>query len=158
MGCNVKLLFWSQIRSIFQSTVHSQTSSFTSHVYAYIQHIQIAAACLVFNLSKFSHVTPPPPSHPLASCCCPHPIQDDVPRLQGCHQNCTRLPPNTGQSTCRPAGTVITESKQRKPQLFSVLAPLWWNECSTKVRTAESLAIFCKRFKTHLFRLNLNST
>ena len=41
-------------------------------------------------------------------------------------------------------------------RLFSVLAPQWWNELPANVRTAESLAIFHKRFKTHWFRLHLD--
>ena len=36
---------------------------------------------------------PSPPLPPLASCCCPHPIQEDGAGLQGHQRNCTRLPP-----------------------------------------------------------------
>ena len=36
--------------------------------------------------------------------------------------------------------------------LFSVPAPQWWNKLPTDVRTAESLPIFRRRLKTHLFR------
>ena len=67
-----------------------------------------------FNLPKFSHVTPL-----LRDLYCPHPIQNDVTGLQGQQWNCTRLPPNSGQTT-RPllyyiswlAGTASAESKQ----------------------------------------------
>lgn len=38
---------------------------------------------------------------------------------------------------------------------FSVLAPQWCNNLLTNVRTAEPLAIFHKRLKSHLFRLHL---
>lgn len=38
---------------------------------------------------------------------------------------------------------------------FSVLAPQWCNNLLTNVRTAEPLAIFHKRLKSHLFRLQL---
>ena len=47
------------------------------------------------------------------------------------------------------------ERSLSKVRIFCVLDQ-WWNELTTNVRTAESLAIFCKRLKTHLFRLHLN--
>ena len=70
-----------------------------------------------------SPMWPSPPWPQLASYCGPHPIQDDGAGLQGCQRNCTRLPPNTGQTTCPsertwliyiswPPDTVIAESKQ----------------------------------------------
>ena len=82
------------------------------------------AAALVFNPPKMSHVTPPPPWLPLASCCSPHTIQDDGTGLQGLQRNCTDVTPNTGLTTCPrastslhiinwPAGTAITENKQK---------------------------------------------
>ena len=40
--------------------------------------------------------------------------------------------------------------------LFSVVAPQWWKEPPTNVRTVESLSIFRKRLKTDLFRLHLD--
>jgi len=40
---------------------------------------------------------------------------------------------------------------------FTVLAPQWWNELPADARTAESLASFRKRLKTHLFRVHLDS-
>ena len=48
------------------------------------------------------------------------------------------------------------KGRPAKSQLLSVLAPHWWNKLPTDVRPAESLAIFCKRLKTHLFRLHLD--
>jgi len=42
-------------------------------------------------------------------------------------------------------------------QLFTVLAPQWWNELPAHVRAAESFASFRKRLKTHLFRVHLDS-
>ena len=42
--------------------------------------------------------------------------------------------------------------RSTRSRLFSVLAPQWWNELPTDVRTAESLPIFRRRLKTHLFR------
>ena len=43
-------------------------------------------------------------------------------------------------------------SRSMRSRLFSVLAPQWWNELPTDVRTAESLPIFRRRLKTHLFK------
>ena len=51
-----------------------------------------------------------PPHPPLASCRSPHPIRRDGTCLQRRQQNCTHLPPDTGQT---PA---IAESKQRSSQ------------------------------------------
>ena len=48
-----------------------------------------------------------------------------------------------------------TPSHSTKSRLFAVLAPKWWNELPIDIRTAESLHIFCRRLKTHLFRLHL---
>ena len=36
------------------------------------------------------------------------------------------------------------KSRSLKTQLFSVMAPRWWNELPAKVRTAESLTSFCE--------------
>ena len=41
-----------------------------------------------------------------------------------------------------------------KLRLFAVLAPRWWNELLNDIRT-ESLYIFCRKLKTHLFQLYL---
>ena len=46
--------------------------------------------------------------------------------------------------------------RSTRSRLFSVLAPQWWNELPTEVRTAESLAIFRRRLKTHLFKKYYN--
>ncbi|KAK5920741.1 hypothetical protein CgunFtcFv8_024517 [Champsocephalus gunnari] len=37
---------------------------------------------------------------------------------------------------------------------FAILAPKWWNELSIEIRIADSLHIFRRRLKTHLFRLH----
>ena len=111
-----------------------------------------------------------PPRPPLASCCSQNLIQDDGAGLQGRQQHYTRLPPSTDQTThprestsliyiSWPAGTPSLRSnkaRSAKSRLFSVLAPQWWNEVPTNVRTVESLSIFHKRLKTHLFRLHLD--
>ncbi|MGH0190820.1 UNVERIFIED_CONTAM: hypothetical protein FKN15_051217 [Acipenser sinensis] len=38
---------------------------------------------------------------------------------------------------------------------FSTLAPQWWNDLPTDVRTAQSLTTFQRLLKTHLFRQHL---
>ncbi len=40
-------------------------------------------------------------------------------------------------------------------QTFSFTVPIWWNDLPNSIRTAESLPIFKKRLKTHLFHLYL---
>ena len=61
------------------------------------------------------------------------------------------------------AGQLVTpllranKGHSEKSRLFSVLEPQWWNALPTNVRTAESLSVFSRRLKTHLFRLHLDS-
>ncbi len=38
---------------------------------------------------------------------------------------------------------------------FSFTVPIWWNNLPNSIRAAESLPIFKKRLKTHLFHLYL---
>ncbi len=40
-------------------------------------------------------------------------------------------------------------------QNFSLTVPIWWNDLPNSIRAAESLPIFKKRLKTHLFHLYL---
>ncbi len=40
---------------------------------------------------------------------------------------------------------------------FSWTVPSWWNDLPISIRTAESLAIFKKHLKTHLFRQHLTN-
>ncbi len=40
-------------------------------------------------------------------------------------------------------------------QAFTLTVPSWWNDLPNSIRAAESLAIFKKRLKTHLFHLYL---
>ncbi len=40
-------------------------------------------------------------------------------------------------------------------QTFSLTVPIWWNDLPNSIRAAESLPIFKKRLKTHLFHLYL---
>ncbi|KAI5613119.1 hypothetical protein C0J50_11479, partial [Silurus asotus] len=92
-----------------------------------LQTIQNAAARLVFNQPKFSHTTPL--LDLITSRTAPHCLRSSI---------TARL--------VLPSLRIRWESK-----LFSVLAPMWWNELPLDVRTAESLIIFKRRLKTYLF-------
>ncbi|KAI4879044.1 hypothetical protein NFI96_030942, partial [Prochilodus magdalenae] len=54
-------------------------------------------------------------------------------------------------STARLEPPSLRTHGRQASRLFSVLAPRWWNELPLGVRTAESLAVFKRRLKTHLF-------
>ena len=54
------------------------------------------------------------------------------------------------------SSTGALKGQSVKSRLFSVLVTQWWNEHTTNVRTAESLAIFHKRLKNHYFRVHLD--
>ncbi|XP_037387443.1 uncharacterized protein LOC119261807 [Pygocentrus nattereri] len=125
-----------------------------------LQLIQNAAARLVFNLPKFSHVTPllrslhwlpvaariryktlmlaykakngPAPSY-LRSMVKARSVPRDLRA-----SSTARLDP----PSCRSQG-------KHASRLFSVLAPRWWNELPLSVRTAESLAVFKRRAEGH---------
>ncbi|XP_049332209.1 uncharacterized protein LOC125799462, partial [Astyanax mexicanus] len=128
-----------------------------------LQLIQNAAARLVFNLPKFSHVTPllrslhwlpvvarirfktltlaykakngPAPSYLMAMV-----KARSAPRAL------------RASSTARLEPQSLKTHRKQTSRLFSVLAPRWWNELPLDVRTAESLAVFKHRLKTHLFK------
>ncbi|KAI4887482.1 hypothetical protein NFI96_002670 [Prochilodus magdalenae] len=59
-------------------------------------------------------------------------------------------------STARLEPPSLRTHGRQASRLFSVLAPRWWNELPLGVRTAESLAVFKRRLKTHLFVMHLN--
>jgi len=90
------------------------------------QHIQNPAACRVFNLPKFSHVTP-------------------------FFRNLHWLPVI---ARIRFKTLVLAfkagSAELPLPTSYLLLAPQWWNEL-----LAESLASFRKRLKTHRFRVHL---
>ena len=134
-----------------------------------LQLVQNAAARLVFNLPKFSHISPlfhelqwlpiiarikfktlvlaftavhhtsPQYLQPLVSFQIPH----------------RTLRPST--SSGRLAPPPLRGFNSSKSKLFSHLAPKWWNELPPTIRTAKSLPIFKKQLKTHLFRLHVDS-
>ncbi len=56
---------------------------------------------------------------------------------------------------------LVVPSQRRTKSLsrtFSWTVPSWWNDLPISIRTAESLAIFKKHLKTHLFRQHLINT
>ncbi|KAI4904369.1 hypothetical protein NFI96_007938, partial [Prochilodus magdalenae] len=127
-----------------------------------LQLVQNAAACLIFNLPKFTHVTPllrslhwlpvvahirfktlmlaykakngPAPPYLMAKV-----KSRAVPRALGASSTARLEPPS------------LRTHERQASRLFSVLAPRWWNELPLGVRTAESLAVFKRRLKTRLF-------
>ncbi|KAI4877030.1 hypothetical protein NFI96_009797, partial [Prochilodus magdalenae] len=132
-----------------------------------LQLVQNAAARLIFNLPKFTHVTPllrslhwlpvvarirfktlmlaykakngPVPPYLMAMV-----KSRAVPRAL-CASSTARLEPPSLRTHGRQAS-----------RLFSVLAPRWWNEVPLGIRTAESLVVFKRRLKTHLFVMHLS--
>ncbi|KAI4891248.1 hypothetical protein NFI96_014920, partial [Prochilodus magdalenae] len=61
-------------------------------------------------------------------------------------------------STARLEPPSLRTHGRQASRLFSVLAPRWWNELPLGVRTAESLAVFKRRLKTHLFVMHLSTS
>ncbi len=63
------------------------------------------------------------------------------------------------RSLCSASERRITVPSQRGTkslsQTFSLTVPIWWNDLPYSIRAAESLPIFKKRLKTHLFHLEL---
>ncbi|KAI4903347.1 hypothetical protein NFI96_001973 [Prochilodus magdalenae] len=134
-----------------------------------LQLVQNAAARLIFNLPKFTHVTPllrslhwlpvvarirfktlmlaykakngPAPPYLMAMV-----KSRSVPRALRASSTARLEPPS-----------LRTHGRQAS-RLFSVLAPKWWNELPLGVRTAESLAVFKRRLKTHLFIKHLSTS
>ncbi|CAL8266933.1 unnamed protein product [Boreogadus saida] len=68
------------------------------------------------------------------------------------HSSCARV------IIHRAAGGPGTPSQRHPPvTLITEGQAEWWNELPAALRTAESLTIFRKRLKTHLFRVHLDS-
>ena len=133
-----------------------------------LQLIQNAAARLVFNLMKFSHVTPLLRSlywlpvaarirfkvlilaYAAANKTAPHYLQDII-------QAYTPTRPLRSAATGRLARPSGRATRSFRLQSFSTLAPKWWNDLPIPIRTAPSLPIFHRSLKTHLFTLYLDS-
>ncbi|KAL3056702.1 hypothetical protein OYC64_019227 [Pagothenia borchgrevinki] len=133
-----------------------------------LQLIQNAAARLVFNLLTFSHTTPLLRSlhwlpvtarihfktlvlaYHAANGSGPSYIQDMVKLYTPAHA----LRSASAKRLAAPAlrgGPKFSSAKTRR---FAILDPKWRNELPIEIRTAESLHIFRRRLKTHLFRLH----
>ena len=130
-----------------------------------LELVQKAAARLVFNLPKFSHTTPLLRSlHWL-----PVAARIQFKTLVLAYRAVIGTAPSYLQVLVKPytparplrssASRRLVASSLRAPggratrsRRFSVLAPQWWNDLPTEVRTAESQPIFRRRLKTHLFR------
>ncbi|XP_072530520.1 uncharacterized protein, partial [Salminus brasiliensis] len=128
-----------------------------------LQLIQNATARVVFNVPKFNHVTPLLRSlHWL-------PVAARIrfktltlaykakngpapPYLMAMVKSRSAPRALRASSTARLDPPSLKIRGRQASRLFSVLAPKWWNKLPLGVRTAESLAVFKRRLKTHLFR------
>ena len=73
------------------------------------------------------------------------------------HTPARSLRSTTSAGRLVPPSLRASKARSTKSQLFSVLGPQWWNELPAALRTAESLTIFRKGLKTHLFRVHLDT-
>ncbi len=101
----------------------------------------------------------------LATNSCLHKIQGVNVCLQNHLWLCTPLPKFSTSDLC-PSRSLRSASERRfivpsqrdtksLSQTFSLTVPIWWNDLPNSIRAAESLTIFKKRLKTHLFHLYL---
>ncbi len=118
-----------------------------------LQLIQNAAARVVFNEPKKGHVTPL------------------FKVLMFAYKTTTGTAPmylNLLVQTYAPSRSLRSASERRLvvpsqrgtkslSRTFSWTVPSWWNDLPISIRTAESLAIFKKHLKTHLFRQHLTN-
>ena len=131
-----------------------------------LELIQKAAARLVFNHPKFSHSTP------LLRALHWLPVKERIKfkTLTLAYRAAKGTAPPYLQALVKPytparplrsaaAGLLSAPSLQgpvgrlKKSQLFSVIAPTWWNEVqNTSITTAETLSTFRRKLKTHLFK------
>ena len=134
-----------------------------------LQLIQNAAARLVFNQPKFSHVTPLLRSlHWL-----PVIARTEYKTLLLAFKATKGMAPPYLASLIAPykptralrsadTGKLEVPSlktpgqRSARPKLFSLLAPKLWNALPITIRTTDSLPTFKRNLKTHLFRLHLN--
>ena len=134
-----------------------------------LQLIQNAAARLVFNQPKFSHVSPLLRSlHWL-----PVAARTEYKTLMLAFKAAKGMAPPYLQNLIEPykptrslrsanTGKLVEPSlktpgqRSTRPRLFSLLAPKLWNNLPIALRTADSLPSFRRGLKTHLFRLHLS--
>ncbi len=132
-----------------------------------LQLIQNAAARVVFNEPKKAHVTPSLHQVTLATNSRSHQIQGTDVCLQDHNWHCTNIP-NSLVQTYAPSRSLRSASERRLvvpsqrgtkslSRTFTWTVPSWWNDLPISIRTAESLAIFKKHLKTHLFRQHLTN-
>ncbi|XP_071370358.1 uncharacterized protein [Centroberyx affinis] len=134
------------------------------------QRIQNAAAHLVFNQPKFSHITPLFHSLLWLPISARIKFKTLVLAYKAVHQTAPpylqslvrfkTLPRSLRSSTLAgrlaPPSLRGLRSRSSRSRLFSSLVPQWWNELPPSVRKVESLPIFQRGLKTHLFRLHLD--
>ncbi|XP_053543394.1 uncharacterized protein LOC128635289 [Ictalurus punctatus] len=132
-----------------------------------LQMIQNAAACLVFNQPRRTHVTPLFLSlHwlPVATRIKFKPLMLTYKTLSGTARSYLNsllkayVPSQNLRSISNRRLVVPTQCGARSlSRAFTVTVPQWWNELPISIRTAESLTIFKKQLKTHLFRQHLTN-
>uniref|UniRef100_A0A8C2IWA8 Reverse transcriptase domain-containing protein n=1 Tax=Cyprinus carpio TaxID=7962 RepID=A0A8C2IWA8_CYPCA len=132
-----------------------------------LQLIQNAAARVVFNEPKTAHVTP----LLIRLHWLPVAARIKFKVLMLAYKTTTGTAPTYLSSLVQsyaPSRSLRSASEQRLvvpsqrgskslSQTFSWTAPSWWNDLPISIRTAESLLIFRKHLKTHLFRLYLTN-
>ncbi len=132
-----------------------------------LQLIQNAAARVVFNEPKKAHVTP----LFIRLHWLPIAARIKFKVLMFAYKTTTGAAPiylNLLVQTYAPSRSLRSASERRLvvpsqrgtkslSQNFSWTVPSWWNDLPISIRTAESLAIFKKHLKTHLFRQHLTN-
>ncbi len=132
-----------------------------------LQLIQNAAARVVFNEPKKAHVTP----LFIRLHWLPVAARIKFKALMFAYKTTTGAAPiylNLLVQTFAPCRSLRSASERRLvvpsqrgtkslSQTFSWTVPSWWNDLPISIRTAESLAIFKKHLKTHLFRQHLTN-
>ncbi len=81
--------------------------------------------------------------------------------------HCTNIPKLLASSNLRPPEACVLQvnavlwchpkGTKSLSRTFSWTVPSWWNDLPISILTAESLAIFKKHLKTHLFRQHLTN-
>ncbi len=137
------------------------------HVIKPLQLIQNAAARVVFNEPKKAHVTP----LFIRLHWLPIAARIKFKVLMFAYKTLTGTAPiylNLLVQTYAPSRSLRSASERRLvvpsqrgtkslSRTFSWTVPSWWNDLPISIRTAESLAIFKKHLKTHLFRQHLTN-